>query len=171
MSAHPPHWVIIHNWPGLEAIYLVKLTRRIPLDTLQQQFRTHLSPCPTMMDRVLFSMQQKKISCRAREYIKSLIVKMLDSPEAYSCSDVASFETFCIEQYCSQLADCFFSEMQQNPVLVQQWKCIALQKWRVKRDKRIICEEYLCLTFPEDFERSSNEIKLVLEKTKWRALI
>jgi hypothetical protein len=54
-STLPSNWVIILDWPGLDKIYPVKITRGISETTIIIQFGDHALRCLTFMDQVLFS--------------------------------------------------------------------------------------------------------------------
>jgi hypothetical protein len=47
-------------------------------------------------------------------------------------------------------------------------QAITFEKWNVKREKHRIIESYLNTTFSEDLNRSANELKLIMKRTKWK---
>lgn len=163
------HWVIIRNWPGLDAIYFVKLNRTITLESIQHEFSVHISRCPMFMDKVLFALKQNQIGKKASKFIKSLIAKVLDNPEGYFLHfNRDSFEDYCINEYCDHMADDFI-KLCNAKIRCQSkalWKAAAIEKWRTNRERRKINEAYLMATFAEDFLRSTSELNKVFSSFK-----
>ena len=139
---------------------------------LQDQFERHVLPCPTMMDKVLSSIMQQQMDHDCREFIKLLIIKVIENPEVYqeTINEASSFEDFCIRKYCTQLAIVFFNKNKNLRASgrKEEIQAITLEKWNEKREKRKIIESYLNTTFSEDLSRSANELKLVMKRTNWK---
>jgi hypothetical protein len=127
------------------------------LQDLQDQFERHVLPCPTMMDKVLSAIMQQQMDHASREFIKLLIIKVIKSPEMYqrTIDEASSFEDCCIRKYCTQLAR-----------RKKEIQAITLEKWNVKQEKHKIIESYLNTTFSEDLNRSADELKLIMNRTK-----
>jgi signal peptidase I len=45
-------------------------------------------------------------------------------------------------------------------------QAVTLEKWNIKRERRKVLESYLNTTFSEDLNRSANELKLIMNRTK-----
>ena len=54
-------WILVVDWPGLERIYSVKVTRMIDESTIIAQFGEHAVLCPEYMDKVLYSLCNKTL--------------------------------------------------------------------------------------------------------------
>jgi hypothetical protein len=107
------NWVVIKQWPGLQLIHIVKISRMCQLQDFQDQFERHVLHCPMMMDKVLSAIMQQQMDHASREFIKLLIVKVIESPERYqgTIDEASSFEDFCIRKFCTQLAIVFFNNI------------------------------------------------------------
>jgi hypothetical protein len=142
------------------------------LQDLQDQFERHVLLCPTMMDKVLSSIMQQQMDHDCREFIKLLIIKVIENPEMYqgTINEANSCEDFCIRKYCTQLAVVFFKNNMNLHASgrKKEIQSIILEKWNVQREKRKIIESYLNTTFSEDLSRSANELKLVMKRTNWK---
>jgi hypothetical protein len=77
---------------------------------LQDQFERHVLACQTMMDKVLSAIMQQQLDYDCREFIKLLIIKVIENPEMYqgNINEASSFEEFYKRKYCTQLAVVFF---------------------------------------------------------------
>jgi hypothetical protein len=130
------HWVVVKQWPGLQPIHVVKVSQMCQLQDLLDQFKRHVLPCPTMMDKVLSAIVQQQIDKASCEFIKLLIVKVIESPEMYqrTIDEAKSFEDYCIRKYCTQLAIAFFNNHMNLRASrrKKEIQAVTLEKWNIK---------------------------------------
>ena len=107
----PSNWVIIFDWPGLDKIYPVKITRHISENTIITQFGDHTLHCPTFMDKVLLSLKTKALGYDADyDFFLGMVLKCLQSPKLFSVNEWLNFEDFIINEYCKHLLDKYCTE-------------------------------------------------------------
>jgi hypothetical protein len=82
--------------------------------------------------------------------------------------EAKSFEDYCIRKYCTQLAIAFFNNHMNLRASSgkKEIQAVTLEKWNIKQERRKVLESYLNTTFSEDLNRSANELKLIMNRTK-----
>jgi hypothetical protein len=161
------NWVLIVDWPGLDKIYPVKVTRAITESTIVTEFGDHALCCPQYMDKVIYSLKNRTLGFDA-EYIFFLqtVVKYLQSPNPFSVVDEMSFDDFMVNEYCNDLINKF---IRVNAVSFQgqqskdKFKNRILPVFKSKRNKRKEKESYLNTTFAEDILRSRAELMKLMK--------
>jgi len=167
-------WVLILDWPGLDKIYPVRVTRSVNESTIKMQFHDHALPCPSCMDKVIYSLKHRTLGYDADyDFLLQTVVRYLQSPDSFSVLEWVSFEDFILIEYCSHLLDNYFNanvDTFQHQSNADDLKASILQDFRSKRKKRIEEECYLKITFSEDILRSRSEIIMLTEEKEsiWR---
>ena len=95
-------WILIVDWPGLEKIYSVKVTRMNDESTIIAQFGEHAVLCPEYIDKVLYSLCNKTLRHDTEyDFFTEKIITLLKSPTSFTTIVPGmSFEDFLITEYC-----------------------------------------------------------------------
>ena len=70
----PGNWGLIVNWPGLDKIYLLKITQTLSARTLVQQFPTNVLICPPSVDRVIYALKNQSLGHDANDFLKKICI-------------------------------------------------------------------------------------------------
>jgi len=158
----PPHWVLIVDWPGLDKIYLVKVTRMLNESTIVRQFGVHALCCPQYMDKVLYSLGNKTLGYDAEyDFFLQTILKFLKSPNSFKIAAGMTFEDFMVMEYCIHLINRFLSNNAssfKSRGTKEKYRSRVIIEFMRKRNKRKANEVYLKISFAEDILWSRVEL-------------
>jgi hypothetical protein len=159
-------WVLIIDWPGLNSIYPVKLTRSITLNTLSRQFGTHILHCPPSLDKVLYSISKNKnFGCDAEySFLLETTRRYLENPTSFVIENSMTFDDFLIKEFCMYFIDKYNKDLKTSVEIKASIKRKAMSTFMNARKKRILEEAYLKPTFAEDFQRSHGELSKILNR-------
>jgi hypothetical protein len=54
-------WALIINWPGLDEVHVVKITRSLDARTITQRFHDHVLMCPKVFNNVMYSLKNCRL--------------------------------------------------------------------------------------------------------------
>lgn len=104
----PAHWVLIVDWPGLDAIHPVKVTRSMSENTLRRQFRHHVLRCPQCMDKVIHALKNRTLGYDMDyDFLLRMVVNYFKSPASFLVEEGTSFEDFIIKEYCRKIVNAY----------------------------------------------------------------
>ena len=104
----PAHWVLIVDWPGLDAIHPVKVTRSMSENTLRRQFCHHVLSCPQCMDKVIHALKNRTLGYDMDYgFLLRTVVNYLKSSAFFVVEEGTSFEDFIIQEYCRKIVNAY----------------------------------------------------------------
>jgi len=162
-------WALIINWPGLDKVHVVKITRLLDARTITQQFHDNVLMCPKVFNNVMYSLKNRRL-VYGEDYIFFLrtVVKYLQRPSRFFAEySGKSIEDLIINEFGKHIIEHYGEKEGFKKTLkksgVKQDILFAFDCVRTKRKKD---ESYLRLSFAEDVQRSRGELSNILKRYK-----